>query len=527
MLVGRVLRGVRVVRTHHTTFGVSDWASLWEQDLQSLDESLQRIVTRLGVAPGADARVIFEAPGAVVEFQSIGTGGHEAVSAARLAIAERLGVSVDSPCIGVRKLGRSKGGDGRNSTQVLVAGVNETELLKAYRWIERAGLHCCGAVPTSAALLDSLATRLLSFTDTTPINLFHIDRCRSALGTGNSQGITMLRAFDVGVVHMTEVVMRAAAGGDSAKSIAMTFDRAQSILLESGLPQHGKPFDEQSGLSARAVMPLLQPVLQRFSVELKQSLRRVRRETQSGEVQVQLSGPGAAIQGIEDAVAGSMDIDLVRPTRADSSQSTTETWADSSTNHLVLRTVADEVERRGGILRRAAMAGALLAAGFVGGEALLQVRQLQQIERAIVNNSAHVAQVRQLRSLCDDAHTLETSVTKARDIVNTFVGEQPDWNCSLREVALAAKERVSLTEIRAESEQLGAFLIIAGLAPASEVDSPLAGFVERLRASPLVEDVEVTSRRLIEIDSETLHQFRLRIRLMRILVQEIHEEVDP
>lgn len=524
MLVGRVLRGVRVVRTHHSTFGVADWASLWEQDLQSLDETLQRMVTRLGVAPGSHACVIFEAPGAVVEYQSIATGAREAVAAARQGVAERLGIAPDSPCIGVRKLTRAKDGEGRAVTQLLAAGVHEAELLKVYRWVGRAGLQCSGAVPTSAALLDGLATRLLSSKDPTPTYVFHIDRCRSALGSGNAQGITMLRAFDVGLVHMVEAVIRAASSSESGPAKAMSFDRAQAILLETGLPRNSASFESQSGLSVRAVMPTLQPVLQRFSVELKQSLRRVLRDNQFRGVRVLMSGPGAGIPGIDLALGESLEIDLIPAADGNTSRSIAETWADSSTNDLVLRTLAHEVERRNGMLRRAAMAGALLAAAFVGGEALLQTHRLRRVEREIASRAVQVEQVRQLRDLCERARTLEGSISTARDIIGTFVGDQPDWSTSLHEVALAARGLVSLTEIRAEAERNGAFLTIAGLAPASEADSPLNSFLEQLRSSALVEDVEVASRRLIEMDEENLHQFRLKVRLVCTPEQQIHEE---
>lgn len=527
MLVGRVLRGVRVVRTHHASFGHSDWSAIWESSLAPLDEALSRIVTRLGLSPGSEACVVFEACGALAEFQSIGTGGFEATSAARLAAAERLGVSADSPCLVVRRLGRSTGENGRASTQFIVAGATENELQKVSRWIERAHLHCRGAVPTSAMLMDALATKLLSWRGESDLNLFHIDRCRSVVGSGSRRGITMLRTFEVGLSHLAEAVMRAASGAEGGRGGGIAFDRAQAVLVEQGLPQSGQVFDEESGLAARVVLPYLQPVLQRIFVELKQSFRKALREGRSGQTLIEMSGPGAVIEGLDSAIARALDAEVMRPTGASGEQGASEIWADWAGDRLLLHTPAEMAERRGRSLRRAAIAGALLAGCVVGAEAMVQSHQIASLERRIAESADRVQQVQQFGATCDKAVSKEKSLDTARDLVSSFAGEQPKWSALLREVALAAEGKVVLTEVRGMSDEGQSSLSIAGLADASVEPSPLSELIGQLQSSPLVQDVQVVSRRLIEMDDGTSHQFRLQITAQRVPVWHLRAEGKP
>ncbi|KAA0215995.1 MAG: hypothetical protein DYG94_09890 [Leptolyngbya sp. PLA3] len=527
MLVGRVLRGVRVVRTHHASFGQADWAAIWENNLADLDEALGRIVARLGLSPGSEACVVFESAGALAEFQSIGAGGFEATAAARLAAAERLGVSADSACLAVRRLGRAVGEDGRAKTQFIVAGAGENELQKVYRWAERAHLRCRGAVPTSAMMLDALATRLLGWRGDEDLNLCHIDRCRSVVGSGSRRGITMLRTFEVGLTHLCEAVIRAGASLEGGRGGGIAFDRAQAVLIEKGLPQAGQVFDEESGLASRAVLPYLQPVLQRIFVELKQSFRKALREGQDGQVRIEVSGPGATIGGLDVAIARALDAEVVYLNGAMGEQGVSETWADWASDRLLLHTAAEMAERRGRVLRRAAIAGALVAGCVVGAEAMVQAHQISSLKGQIGDNAARVSEVRQFGTMCQSAVRLETQIDTARDLISSFQGDQPAWSALLREIALSAEGKVVLTEIRGVSDEKNASVVIAGLADAAVEPSPLSELIGQLQASALVGEVQVVSRRLIELDDKTSHQFRLQITAQRAPVQQLRAEVEP
>ncbi|MCL4219886.1 MAG: hypothetical protein KJZ65_00815 [Phycisphaerales bacterium] len=527
MLVGRVLRGVRVVRTHHASFGHSEWSAIWESNLSPLDEALSRIVTRLGLSPGSEACVVFEAGGALAEFQSIGTGGFEATSAARLAAAERLGVSADSPCLAVRRLGRSTGEGGRATTQFIVAGATESELQKVSRWIERAHLQCRGAVPTSAMLLDAMATRLLAWRGDSDLNVFHMDRCRSVVGSGSRRGITMLRTFEVGMTHLAEAVMRSASGAEVARAGGIAFDRAQAVMIEKGLPQPGEVFDEETGLAARAVLPYLQPVLQRIFVELKQSFRKALREGADGQTRIEMSGPGAAIGGLDSSIARALEAEVQRVNGALGEQCALETWADWAGDRLLLHTPAEVAERRGRSLRRAAIAGALLAGCVVGAEAMVQSRQIASLEQQIAANAGRVQEVEQFGATCGKALSMEKSLATARGLVDSFAGEQPEWSALLREVALSAEGRAVLTEVRGASDEGQASLTIAGLADAEAEPSPLSELIGQLQGSALVKDVQVVSRRLVELDGGSAHQFRLQIMARRAPVHLLRAEAKP
>lgn len=523
IIVGRVVRGIRVIRTHHASFSLSEWASILENGLTALDEPLERIVTRLGVSPGAEATVVFECPTALAEFYSIGTGGLEAINAARLAAAERLGLPANSPCVGVQRLGRFKVGDERLSTQFIITAVPEAELIKVYRWTERANLNCRGVIPASAMLLDSLATRLLNTHSPEAVNLVHVDRCRSAVGSGNENGISMLRTFQVGTAHMAEAIMRASTV-ESKRLTPIPFDRAHAMLTEMGLPHQGHDYDE--ALSARVVLPYLQPVLQKFSVELKQSFRKLLRDSRMAQLNLQLTGPGATIDRLDTTLAGALDADVTRLQGPVAQRSGADVWADSHSRHLVLRSLADDAQRRVRGLGKAAIAGTIIAGLVVLGQLGAQARRIQMLDRSLAANAAEVAQTRQFRQLCTQAADTQARIGVARDLVETFVSDQPRWDSAIREVASMSTGVLSLTEIRGDFDERGASLILSGLSDAQSEPSPLSGFIAQLQQSPLFSAVEVTSRRLIEIDGKASHQFRLRLQLVRLPIQNLHAEAD-
>src|SRR5690606_4687241 len=104
----------------------------------------------------------------------------------------------------------------------------------------------------------------------------------------------------------------------------------------------------------RAVLPLLQPVLQRIFVELKQSFRKVLREGRDGQTLIEMSGPGAVIEGLDAAIARAVDAEILRPTGPMGEQGASETWADWASDRLLLHTPAEMADRRCRSLRRAA-----------------------------------------------------------------------------------------------------------------------------------------------------------------------------
>ncbi|RMH14685.1 MAG: hypothetical protein D6695_00545 [Planctomycetota bacterium] len=529
LLVGQVVRGVRVVRSQQASLGVSDWSSVWENELESLDGALERLVARLGIPPQTEAQVICEAPDSMTEFQSISARQSEAITAARLAVAERMSMSVDSPCIAVHPLARAKGEDGRPMTQVIVTAIEETTLEHIYRWVERAGLCCGGCVPASAVMLERVAARLKADSSRDCLHVLHVGRCRSVVGSGSENGIQLLRTFEVGVAHLVEAVVRASQLAESGKATPLNFEKAQAILFESGLPTPEAEFGEGCGLEARTVLPLLQPVLQRISVEVKQSFRRVARSRRLSEIPITLTGPGALIERLGQCLSNMVDMEVHAAATRSEVVSAEETWVASSRSSLVLRTTRHEAERAGSQLRRAAIAGAIATSMLVGGQALLQTQTMGQLHAAIDAQSSTLAEVRAFRSLCEQASSTSQSIETARSIVADFVGEQPDWSAAITEVALAARDRVILTDLRADIESGRSAMLLSGTADASEKaeESPLSDFLESLRSSPFVEDVEVVSRRLIEIDDQALYQFRVNVELIGMRDSLVHGEVFP
>ncbi len=504
-------KGSGVEKTTRVGLPGAEWTEAWEGGLRGFDDALLDVVTRLGVAPGTTTMVAFESPSAITEAQSLPVGEVQVgLASLRLAMCERLSLPRTTESVATHLISSN---DLTNGV-VVVAGATDAHVDAVHMWTERAGLRCAGVSPAGGLLLNEVADQLVQSTTREGYRLLlHIDEHRCAIGMTSEGKIDLLRTFDIGLNKFGEAVVRASQGSDRVQGNPLTLGRAVEILREHGIPEPGEDIGGDVGLSANAILPLLQPVIQRLTVEIKQSLRMVLRRNDTSAVRIELQGPGAQVHGLTDALMRTIDAEFIVHDRDGLADSIPQRLVRKSDQSLTLYSARHLAAVSEGRFRRAVVFGALLGFVVLGAEAGRFLHKGTGLERQTQSMSSDVARVQQFRDLSEQAVALNAQLGEAEDLLERYVGPQPDWTAALTHLANAADNTVKLTEIRGSQERADGVLLIYGIAEAQKDSTKLADFIEKLESSSLIEQVDVESRLLIELEDKPIYQFRLRASL--------------
>jgi hypothetical protein len=504
-------------RRVHVPLVQSAWGGAWQSGLAEIDEALAEAVARLRVPPGTPVVVGFESRSGVAEAQSIPAGDVGAgLASLRLAACERLSLPRHSEAVRVRQVCGAEGGDSPSAGVAIVSAAAEDAVEAVRAWVERAGLRCVRAVPSGAVLLGEITRQVRGRSEGPFRILLHIDGHRSVLGVASEGRIELLRTFEIGLNNFGEAIARASQSRQDGRGAAVSLQQALELLAGRGFPKPDTVFDEEAQLSANAVLPVLQPVVQRFCVEVKQSLRMVLRRSGTVPVQVELRGPGALVPNMAEVFVNSIDAEFVPPPSGDGDRSLDVLLRESWWHDLALTSTAAVASVSAARFRKAVVLGALLGIAALGAEAAHYLRATAALatrQRAV---AAELVRVHDFNELSERAVALDARLTKGRELLSEFVGPQPDWDAVVTDLALAADGQVEVTEIRAASEKDRAFLLVYGVADAAPDSAGLTSFIRGFESSPLVGRVDVESRLLIEMGDKSMYQFRLRVDLNRI-----------
>jgi len=120
-------------------------------------------------------------------------------------------------------------------------------------------------------------------------------------------GLAFARPIPVGLDSLSSALtrpLRVAGGG----SVELNRDAARAILYDWGFPSRTQVVQAESGLTGAHIIPVMQPVLQRFMIELRQSLRFALPEAQRQDLTLKLTGPGGRTPGFAHIVADELSV---------------------------------------------------------------------------------------------------------------------------------------------------------------------------------------------------------------------------
>lgn len=300
----------RIIHCERLLFAGDQDPNNWLRSLRRFSGELKSFVDRQRLT-GASATVVYDSPTASVNLIGVpAASGAGATEAATLSCLDALPYSATAAVMQAEVIGRDRSGDARQ-VHVLVAAERNDVAGAIVEAIEDAELKYLAASPIDALIMRRQAARALRQADRT-MGLLYIGEHSSHFVVGGAGRLDFERrlSFDLHAMESTirRPVLRDSAGNSGV--IELNAEDARRIVHCFGVPDRNAVVHEPIGLTGAQVIPLIQPLLQRLIVELRQSLRFGVSEKRRQEIPIEISGPGASVPGLAQTIGDELGVTI-------------------------------------------------------------------------------------------------------------------------------------------------------------------------------------------------------------------------
>ncbi|MDX2116699.1 MAG: hypothetical protein SFY96_00790 [Planctomycetota bacterium] len=498
----------------HVPLERAAWENAWQGGLRALDEPLRTAIRRLGVRPKSRAIVIYDGPDAAADLMTIRGSAGDAEAAARLALRES-GLDARSP-VACRVFDSTDGGE--RQTRVLAIGDTTTASESVAEWVRRCGLRLEGMTSTKAVTLQRAISRAGEVTSGDAIILEVAEHATGVVSVSGGR-VLFARVIALGCDQLIEALSRGARDVTRNEETMLSREECREILFREGTPSRGTVLSARIGLRGEHVLPLMLPVLQRFSVEIRQSIRFAKMEGAGDNQHVVLSGPGSRIRNLGGSLSELVDTNVeVLSEQAGPTGSTIEVETDAALLYMPQSEVA---ARASLVVSRGVKIGAAAAFALLGVQGAMVASDLHDQHKRLETLTPRFAEVERNRAARAELSELIQSVQVDRHAIAGAIGPRACWSAGLADLSRAKPDGVTLIEVAGSVEPKsserdgGPLLTIKGFTGASAAEPSGDGadaLVERLRASAVLRGVEFTSSRVIQSDEGASRQFILNAR---------------
>ncbi|HMN42730.1 MAG TPA: hypothetical protein PKE29_17960 [Phycisphaerales bacterium] len=533
LLHGHAPREWRCERT-----GRAEWPSPYTTALPDTTASLSRLLAELNVKSGA-ATVVYSAPGSVSALTSCASsvGGAAAEQAATLALANVADFPLDDApsdtCLVFSdKPAKPVGDEPAPVAQrhIIAAADAEQRAAAIAEALAAANIRVDRLLPADAVCLaDSVRAATSGATPDDLVAVVWIGEHSTTLAVGTPGRLLLSRTISTGTESLADVLTRPLRPRDpEAQPVTLPHDAARLLFLSVGVPSPDATIPLYPTLGGSSLLPHLQPVLQRLSIEIKQSLRFGLPEAQRARVRLRLAGPGAAVPGLGESISRLSGF----PFESAHDEAAPPDALDSSTGGAIAALVRcpaltlalmPTLARQAFRLRRsrkALLVGAAIALAYVGYEtidsslALGAARtRLDALNSTLQSNEGPLAVRRQALS----AHQ-QLAETEQR--IRRVLGESPDWAAVMDAIAehTPAQIRFQTIEMRRDTTPAGASspaaLSIRAYSRFDEVRDPaplIHTYVGTLESMPIISSVRLGPTQRIAIAGHDAQVFDLTV----------------
>jgi len=499
------------------------WEQAWSAQLQPLDEMLQSLIAKAG-AEGAHASVVYESPSSVVEVQSNSAVGKGALLAATLSVRDASSFNLETDPSAFVQIARDETGEPKR-THILCAMDSANSTRMVIELVERCGLHVESLTPALALTLRESVHAVQEMQTTEPTAVLWYGDHHAAFAVASAGCVHYVRAIDLGVERlmeaMTSPIIRAGSCHDS--DVTLTIEEARDIFHRMGVPEYEQIIDEARGLHGSDLLPLIQPVLQRLVIEIKQSIRFGVPESKRDHIQLVLMGPGASIPGLAQVISDEAELGLIDSKRVGREISWTpmddldaSAKLASQINLLPPSAVAKRVTRRVCKGMMAGIAAGLMLLAVDAGWTLWAARALD----ARISALDPIAQrVGQRQKEYDDAAGELILAEQTIGNITQQLTVQANWSAWLAEMARLTPPEIRLTRLSGSYQKNKPSAEVAGIvnvASAEQTRDLITDYLESLRSCPLVESVELGAVERNGVNTEATHGFRIAIHLVAV-----------
>ncbi len=307
-----VVGGGGIAASLRIPLDLSNEPTTWAKAVRGAGSKLKEIVKELDV-DGASARVLYRSPAQSVDLHSFALRTtSQACAAAVLPLAESLPYSLSSANLDAVAVGRDAGGADRRWH--VVVGADRRDVIRAIvEMVETAGLTFDSATPIDAAIIAGVVRSALTYAGPQH-GWLHFGKHSSFFVLGGSGRVRFVRSIALGTETIVNTLTRPIRTPDE-QPINLDHDTARQIFYEYGIPETDDVLDEALQIRRRHIMPQIQPVLQRYVVELRQSLRFGLSEEERKAIEITVSGPGSTIPGLCELIAWELNLKFATDVR--------------------------------------------------------------------------------------------------------------------------------------------------------------------------------------------------------------------
>ncbi len=495
------MRGDKIVATTGADLDPARWEANWTQGLHSLDGPLTECLGILR-ATKCLTSVLYLGRETQSDIASYPMSQTEAVAAARLSqAAENASARMGLCCALWSETTPSV------KSHVLVASDRTDSVILLCAWVRRSGGIPASCLPLSVPQVIQSVNSLATESPQKPTCRVLLGEHTTVLaGCFNGQ-IVFVRSADMGFSQFVKALVQAS----SDSPTPLTYAAAREYLLANGLPTR----DNWVGGPVRGdrAMPVMYPVVQRYVVECRQTLR-FGFGTEQSHVNVELVGPGADIQGLAAGLSNQLECD-VSPRSGLGEVDYGEALDALSRQGFLADFERDERKLR--VLSKALAGGLVLAALLLGSEYLMLRKARATVDSKIVGQAPQVTTASSELRVRREAAKLATELHKLQSGVAIAEVHRVDSFAVLSELSRITPENVYVEEMGLSHSDDNILLALRGTVTTKDatIADPLSEFLVALRDNSLVEAVELGSTRMFDANGSRNKEFSLTARLVR------------
>ena len=527
-----------VVAARRIPITVGDDPACWAKDVYKESDRLRDVVEELGVQRAPTAVVYTSSTQAVDLVSLTMESASQARKAAILGCMETIPYPFDAAVAEAMVIGRDCS-ESDAQTHVVVAVDRQDVTGAIAEMTEAAGLDFQSATPIAATIIAWLAGQALRNQGTDCGSLYVGDH-GSFFVVGGHGILRFGRAIPIGLETLVESLTRPIRSSGTTESIELNIEEARRILYHQGIAEADEVIQGHAPLKASQLAPLLQPVLQRFVVELRQSLRFGVPETVRESVALVMTGPGCAVPGFASLLGRELSLPVSLDLRYANYDYDSPASAGCEGNLAVadrrclteINLQPREVAQQRSIarLRRWLWTGVAAALVIVGLNTVwLQVRlgELRQQERVLARETAGLETLHQTQTRLA---TAVRAMNVLRGTIVQQVGDHVDFRAVLHELSRLTPQSIQLSSLsfRRSGDQING--TVSGYAEADQHDNgqtELTAFIEALKQSPLIENVELLNVQVASVGQTTGERFESGFEVIAIPSILALESTDP
>jgi len=513
------VRAGKVVQAERVSLNPAEWAESWKNGLRCYDQSLRQLLARFGGSNRIrHANLFYLSPGTICRAEVSEFDETTSIAKMENAILQSIGRSNPADAIALYS--------GKESSLVLGVADDESNLQQIFAWLNRCHILADKMVPCDAGAVQKAIIDASRYEQDTAV-LYLSDRS-SVICYYEGGEPKLVRLISLGYNKLADVYSSAImqlnehvqhgdteergmiSGANHGQDAPQLCDEGRELLFKHGVP-FGK---DKPAHNLKNVMPSMAPILQRISIEIKQTFRFASSLGRQPSKLI-VCGPGASIPMIDTAMAQSLDLHIeVDPESVE--YKPVELFGYGTSEHTVacafdldlelLPRVAKDVRVRGK-LNSAIKVGALAGVTMVGGQYALVRQQMTETKQEVAQQSAVIEQIdlesNRRESVCDMA----TSIGSAATLFDNVMGMQVDWVSVLHSIPTEDSSLVQISELQGRMNGQTPVINVTGMAIADpdgeEAPHVLARYIKHLREIQQVKRVQIGSTTRSQIDEKS------------------------